>query len=212
MMSGRTWISVYPGVALIVLIIAITLVGDQLRDQTNPRLAGDRPLLEVRDLRTHFLTRAGVAKAVDGSCPSPRRRRDPWPGGRQRLRQVGHRFSLLAGGPPGRIVGGPSAQGGNWLASREEMRALPQAPRQWCSRTRRRPSIPVLSIGTQMALAVQAHDRVSGRAARDRAAAVLTARRHPGCGAAPRCLSARNSRAACASASQSPPRCCTARP
>jgi peptide/nickel transport system permease protein len=38
MMSGRTWISIYPGVALIVLIIAINLVGDQLRDQTNPRL------------------------------------------------------------------------------------------------------------------------------------------------------------------------------
>lgn len=38
MMSGRTWISVYPGIALIVLIIAINLVGDQLRDQTNPRL------------------------------------------------------------------------------------------------------------------------------------------------------------------------------
>lgn len=38
MMSGRTWISVYPGIALIVLIVAINLVGDQLRDQTNPRL------------------------------------------------------------------------------------------------------------------------------------------------------------------------------
>ncbi len=38
MMSGRTWISVYPGIALIVLIVAINIVGDQLRDQTNPRL------------------------------------------------------------------------------------------------------------------------------------------------------------------------------
>jgi peptide/nickel transport system permease protein len=38
MMSGRTWISVYPGVALIVLIVAINLVGDQIRDQLNPRL------------------------------------------------------------------------------------------------------------------------------------------------------------------------------
>jgi peptide/nickel transport system permease protein len=38
MMSGRTWISVYPGVALIVLIVAINVVGDQLRDQFNPRL------------------------------------------------------------------------------------------------------------------------------------------------------------------------------
>jgi peptide/nickel transport system permease protein len=38
MMSGRYWISVYPGVALIVLIVAINLVGDQIRDQLNPRL------------------------------------------------------------------------------------------------------------------------------------------------------------------------------
>ncbi|WP_137177446.1 ABC transporter permease [Roseomonas sp. AR75] len=38
MMSGRTWISVYPGIALIVLIVAINVVGDQLRDQFNPRL------------------------------------------------------------------------------------------------------------------------------------------------------------------------------
>lgn len=38
MMSGRTWISIYPGVALIVLIVALNLVGDQIRDQLNPRL------------------------------------------------------------------------------------------------------------------------------------------------------------------------------
>jgi len=38
MMSGRYWISIYPGVALIILIVAINLVGDQIRDQVNPRL------------------------------------------------------------------------------------------------------------------------------------------------------------------------------
>lgn len=38
MMSGRYWISVYPGVALIILIVSINLVGDQIRDQINPRL------------------------------------------------------------------------------------------------------------------------------------------------------------------------------
>ena len=38
MLSGRYWISIYPGVALIVLIVAINLVGDQIRDQLNPRL------------------------------------------------------------------------------------------------------------------------------------------------------------------------------
>lgn len=38
MMSGRYWISVYPGVALIILIVSINIVGDQIRDQFNPRL------------------------------------------------------------------------------------------------------------------------------------------------------------------------------
>jgi peptide/nickel transport system permease protein len=38
MLSGRYWISIYPGVALILLIVAINLVGDQIRDQLNPRL------------------------------------------------------------------------------------------------------------------------------------------------------------------------------
>ncbi|MCA0452225.1 MAG: ABC transporter permease [Proteobacteria bacterium] len=38
LLSGRYWISIYPGVALIILIVAINLVGDQVRDQLNPRL------------------------------------------------------------------------------------------------------------------------------------------------------------------------------
>jgi peptide/nickel transport system permease protein len=38
MLSGRYWISMYPGVALVVLIVAVNLVGDQVRDQLNPRL------------------------------------------------------------------------------------------------------------------------------------------------------------------------------
>lgn len=36
--SGYYWISVYPGVALLVLIVTINLVGDRLRDVLNPRL------------------------------------------------------------------------------------------------------------------------------------------------------------------------------
>lgn len=38
LLSGRYWISFYPGIALIILIVAINLVGDQIRDQLNPRL------------------------------------------------------------------------------------------------------------------------------------------------------------------------------
>lgn len=39
MLSGRYWISIYPGVALLLVITAINLVGDQVRDQLNPRLS-----------------------------------------------------------------------------------------------------------------------------------------------------------------------------
>lgn len=38
MLSGRYWISVYPGVALLLVILAINLVGDQMREVLNPRL------------------------------------------------------------------------------------------------------------------------------------------------------------------------------
>ena len=38
MLSGKYWIAFYPGIALLVAIVAINLVGDQLRDVMNPRL------------------------------------------------------------------------------------------------------------------------------------------------------------------------------
>jgi peptide/nickel transport system permease protein len=39
LLSGKYWISFYPGLALLATILAINLVGDQLRDVLNPRLA-----------------------------------------------------------------------------------------------------------------------------------------------------------------------------
>ena len=38
LLSGKYWISFFPGVALLVTIVSINLVGDQLRDVLNPRL------------------------------------------------------------------------------------------------------------------------------------------------------------------------------
>ena len=38
MLSEKYWISFFPGVALLVAIVSINLVGDQLRDILNPRL------------------------------------------------------------------------------------------------------------------------------------------------------------------------------
>jgi peptide/nickel transport system permease protein len=39
MLSGRYWISFFPGLALLATIVCINLVGDQLRDVLNPRLS-----------------------------------------------------------------------------------------------------------------------------------------------------------------------------
>ena len=38
MLSGKYWISVFPGIALLLTIVSINLVGDRLRDVLNPRL------------------------------------------------------------------------------------------------------------------------------------------------------------------------------
>jgi peptide/nickel transport system permease protein len=38
LLSGKYWISFFPGVALVLLIVSINLVGDHLRDVLNPRL------------------------------------------------------------------------------------------------------------------------------------------------------------------------------
>lgn len=39
LMSGKYWISFYPGVALLLTVMAINLVADQMRDVLNPRLS-----------------------------------------------------------------------------------------------------------------------------------------------------------------------------
>ena len=38
LLSGKYWISFYPGLALLLTVVAINLVADQLRDVLNPRL------------------------------------------------------------------------------------------------------------------------------------------------------------------------------
>ena len=37
LLSGRYWITIYPGIALVITIAAINLVGDHIRDVLNPR-------------------------------------------------------------------------------------------------------------------------------------------------------------------------------
>ena len=134
------------------------------------------PLLSVRDLRTHFHTRAGVARALDGVSF------DLAPG--EILGLVGESgsgksvtgFSLLGlVDPPGRIAGGSIRFDGRDLVGLppEAMRALRGRRIAMIFQDPQATLNPVLTIGAQMALAVRAHDRVSRRAALARAAAVL---------------------------------------
>ena len=37
-LSGKYWVSIYPGLLLLLTIVSINLVGDHLRDLLNPRL------------------------------------------------------------------------------------------------------------------------------------------------------------------------------
>lgn len=39
MMSGNYWVSLFPGLALLITIMSINVIGDRLRDVVNPRLA-----------------------------------------------------------------------------------------------------------------------------------------------------------------------------
>ncbi|MET0205449.1 MAG: ABC transporter permease, partial [Casimicrobiaceae bacterium] len=36
--SGEWWITIFPGIALVVMVLSINLLGDWLRDALNPRL------------------------------------------------------------------------------------------------------------------------------------------------------------------------------
>jgi peptide/nickel transport system permease protein len=37
LLSGMYWISVFPGVALFIMVMSINLIGDRLREILNPR-------------------------------------------------------------------------------------------------------------------------------------------------------------------------------
>jgi peptide/nickel transport system ATP-binding protein len=130
------------------------------------------PILEVKNLSTQFATRNGIIKAVDDVSFSV--------GAREIVGLVGESgsgksitgFSILGLiDPPGRVTAGQI------LFNGADLLALPQSALR-AVRGKRIAMIfqdpmmtlnPVLSVGTQMIEAVQAHDRVSRTTARQRA-------------------------------------------
>ncbi len=135
------------------------------------------PLLSVSDLRTEFATKAGPLKAVDGVSF------DLQPG--EILGLVGESgsgktvtgFSILGLiDPPGRIAGGSVKLAGRELVGLSHA-ALRSVRGREIAMVFQDPSStlnPVLTIGAQMALAIEAHANVSGQAAQTRCVEVLT--------------------------------------
>lgn len=135
-----------------------------------------RPVLAVENLSTHFFTRDGVVKAVDGLSF------EVMPG--EVLGLVGESgsgksitgFSIMGLiDPPGRIVSGSIRLKGEELVGLDD-RAMRKVRGRSLAMVFQDPMMtlnPVLRIDTQMMEAVQAHEVVSDRAARARSAEVL---------------------------------------
>ena len=134
--------------------------------------------LEVRNLRTHFFTRAGVVKAVDDVSFAIARGRVLGLVGESGSGKTVTGFSITGlVDPPGRIVDGSILYQGQDLAtlSEREMRNLRGNRIAMIFQDPMMTLNPVLRIDTQMIEAITAHERVSARAARARARAALAA-------------------------------------
>jgi len=135
-----------------------------------------RATLEVRGLRTHFFTRAGVLKAVDDVSFTLEQGRVLGLVGESGSGKTVTGFSILGlVDPPGRVVGGEIVFKGRSLTglAEEEWRTLRGRDIAMIFQDPMMTLNPVLRIDTQMIETVLAHERVSEQAARARAREAL---------------------------------------
>src|SRR5438128_302678 len=133
-------------------------------------------VLEVRDLKTHFVTEAGVAKAVDGVSFSIETGRTLGMVGESGCGKSMTALSILRLVPsPGRIVGGEIVyQGRNLLTlSGADMRKVRGNEIAMIFQEPMTSLNPVFTIGDQIGEAIELHQRVSRREARERAIEML---------------------------------------
>jgi peptide/nickel transport system ATP-binding protein len=129
-------------------------------------------VLSVSNLKTHFLTRAGVVKSVDGISFEVDRGEVLGLVGESGSGKSVTGFSIMGLiDPPGQIVEGSIRLNGRELVglSDEEMRKVRGREVAMIFQDPMMTLNPVLRIDTQMMEAIQAHEKVSDRAARARA-------------------------------------------
>ncbi|WP_157019093.1 ABC transporter ATP-binding protein [Mesorhizobium xinjiangense] len=134
-------------------------------------------LLDVRDLKTHFFTRDGVAKAVDGVSFSVERGQILGLVGESGSGKSVTGFSLLGlVDPPGRVVSGEIVFDGTDLiaAGEKTMRRLRGKRIAMIFQDPMMTLNPVLRIDTQMVETILAHEKVGRAEALKRAREALT--------------------------------------
>ncbi|RME63444.1 MAG: ABC transporter permease subunit [Alphaproteobacteria bacterium] len=197
MLSGEYWISFFPGLALLLLIVSINFVGDRLRQILHPRYqplpsattlafsvpppapgapSRANPLLRVASLHTYFFSRDTVARSVEDVSFTV------MPG--QVVGVVGESGSgkSVTGRSimrlidfPGRIVGGEIRLGERDLLTLDE-EAMRQVRGRRAAMIFQDPMMtlnPVMRIGAQMVEAIAAHRKLDRKAARAHAIAML---------------------------------------
>ena len=140
------------------------------------RGAGSAPTLAVSDLETHFFTKDGIVKAVDGISFTVRPGEVLGLAGESGSGKSVTGFSILGlVDPPGRVVSGSIRFRGMELVGKpeHEMRKLRGASIAMIFQDPMMTLNPVLRIDTQMVEAIRAHHDVSAASARERARATL---------------------------------------
>jgi len=129
------------------------------------------PTLQVEDLKTHFFTKGGVAKAVDGVSFSIQKGEVMGLVGESGSGKTVTGFSIIGlVDPPGEVVSGRILFNGEDLvtASEERMRQLRGSRVAMIFQDPMMTLNPVLRIDTQMIEAVQAHENVDRKTAFER--------------------------------------------
>lgn len=121
----------------------------------------DTPTLEVRNLQTHFFTKAGIAKAVDGVSFSVRKGEVMGLVGESGSGKSVTGFSIIGlVDPPGRVVGGEVMYNGQNLVGMDDeyLRNLRGNRIAMIFQDPMMTLNPVLRVDTQMIETIKAHD------------------------------------------------------
>ncbi|MGI9395176.1 MAG: ATP-binding cassette domain-containing protein, partial [Boseongicola sp.] len=136
----------------------------------------DVPALEVRDLQTHFMTKIGVVKAVDGVSFSVKQGEIMGLVGESGSGKTVTGFSILGlVDPPGEVIGGSIRIRGDEISGLDqvEMQKVRGARVAMIFQDPMMTLNPVLRIDTQMTEAILAHENVTRKEAIDRSLAAL---------------------------------------